>query len=80
MSSSNHRTKRIPFAAQLSQIPKINLHVCHTAHPDTLDTETTYLDSRSINEVICHGIPDHRKLVEGDIINLGALLLVMVSF
>lgn len=24
----------------------------------------------SINEVICHGIPDDRKLVEGDIINL----------
>ncbi|KAJ7920576.1 peptidase M24, structural domain-containing protein [Mycena leptocephala] len=25
----------------------------------------------SINEVICHGIPDQRKLREGDIINLG---------
>ncbi|KAJ7155996.1 peptidase M24, structural domain-containing protein [Mycena crocata] len=25
----------------------------------------------SINEVICHGIPDQRKLKEGDIINLG---------
>ncbi|KAJ7172509.1 peptidase M24, structural domain-containing protein [Mycena filopes] len=25
----------------------------------------------SINEVICHGIPDRRKLKEGDIINLG---------
>lgn len=25
----------------------------------------------SINEVICHGIPDGRKLEEGDIINLG---------
>ena len=24
----------------------------------------------SINEVICHGIPDDRKLVEGDIVNL----------
>ncbi|KAF8323195.1 methionine aminopeptidase [Clavulina sp. PMI_390] len=24
----------------------------------------------SINEVICHGIPDQRKLVEGDIVNL----------
>jgi methionyl aminopeptidase len=25
----------------------------------------------SINEVICHGIPDQRKLQEGDIINIG---------
>ncbi|KAG8740285.1 Methionine aminopeptidase 1 [Ceratobasidium sp. 414] len=25
----------------------------------------------SVNEVICHGIPDQRKLEEGDIINLG---------
>lgn len=25
----------------------------------------------SVNEVICHGIPDKRKLREGDIINLG---------
>jgi len=24
-----------------------------------------------VNEVICHGIPDQRKLVEGDIVNLG---------
>jgi len=23
-----------------------------------------------VNEIICHGIPDDRKLVEGDIINL----------
>jgi len=28
----------------------------------------------SINEVICHGIPDQRKLEEGDIINLDASL------
>ena len=27
--------------------------------------------SRSVNEVICHGIPDKRKLKEGDIINIG---------
>ena len=26
---------------------------------------------RSINEVICHGIPDKRKLREGDILNIG---------
>ncbi|KZV94875.1 methionine aminopeptidase [Exidia glandulosa HHB12029] len=28
----------------------------------------------SVNEVICHGIPDQRKLVEGDIINLDVSL------
>lgn len=29
------------------------------------------LSSRSVNEVICHGIPDQRKLKTGDIINIG---------
>lgn len=32
---------------------------------------------RSVNEVICHGIPDQRKLQEGDIINIGKLLARM---
>ncbi len=31
------------------------------------------LPCSSINEIICHGIPDQRKLQEGDIINIGAL-------
>ena len=26
----------------------------------------------SVNEVICHGIPDQRKLQEGDIVNIGS--------
>ena len=26
--------------------------------------------NRSVNEVICHGIPDSRPLEEGDIVNL----------
>lgn len=25
----------------------------------------------SVNEIICHGIPDQRPLLEGDIINIG---------
>lgn len=25
----------------------------------------------SVNEIICHGIPDQRKLQEGDIVNIG---------
>lgn len=42
-----------------------------------LDNLIIYVDhsrraSRSVNEVICHGIPDKRKLKEGDIINIGA--------
>ena len=28
----------------------------------------------SVNEVICHGIPDQYKLVEGDIVNIGLYL------
>ena len=35
-----------------------------------------YLTSlcRSVNEVICHGIPDQRKLQEGDIVNIDVTL------
>ena len=29
----------------------------------------------SVNEVICHGIPDQRKLQEGDIVNIGSCLV-----
>ena len=32
----------------------------------------------SVNEVICHGIPDQRKLVEGDIVNIGTLDALLV--
>lgn len=28
------------------------------------------LSSRSVNEVICHGIPDNRPLQDGDILNI----------
>lgn len=31
----------------------------------------------SVNEVICHGIPDQRPLEDGDIINIGACRLVL---
>lgn len=30
----------------------------------------------SVNEVICHGIPDKRKLRDGDIVNIGASILL----
>lgn len=32
----------------------------------------------SVNEVICHGIPDQRKLEDGDIINLGTYSITNV--
>lgn len=31
--------------------------------------------SRSVNEVICHGIPDQRILQDGDIVNIGTSYL-----
>ena len=34
-------------------------------------TQVLIQSSRSVNEVICQGIPDGRKLKEGDIVNLG---------
>ncbi|CCO32577.1 methionyl aminopeptidase [Rhizoctonia solani AG-1 IB] len=34
----------------------------------------------SVNEVICHGIPDQRKLEEGDIVNLGFELDVSLYY
>ncbi len=36
-----------------------------------LSSPNLIFDPSSINEVICHGIPDQRKLLEGDIINIG---------
>ncbi len=33
-------------------------------------SKTNSFHHRSINEIICHGIPDNRPLEEGDIVNL----------
>ena len=33
----------------------------------------------SVNECVCHGIPDSRKLVEGDIINIDVTVYLDVS-
>lgn len=33
--------------------------------------DVKFFCASSVNEVICHGIPDQRKLQEGDIINIG---------
>lgn len=34
----------------------------------------------SVNEVICHGIPDQRPLQDGDLINLGMCCISIVSY
>lgn len=34
--------------------------------------------ARSVNEVICHGIPDQRELQEGDIVNRESFLFFLV--
>ena len=52
--------------------------ICHEAtiaaggYPSPLNYQGTYPKSlcTSINEVICHGIPDDRPLRDGDIVNL----------
>lgn len=40
----------------------------HTSHRDSTSS-IRFLSS--VNEAICHGIPDQRRLQEGDIINIG---------
>ena len=34
-----------------------------------LNLYVSFFDARSVNEVICHGIPDTRPLEDGDILN-----------
>ena len=34
----------------------------------------------SVNEVVCHGIPDDRQLIEGDIINLDITVSCRTNF
>ena len=41
---------------------------CH-AHICDYDYDIYIFYFRSVNEVICHGIPDSRKLEDGDIVN-----------
>ena len=47
-------------------------HVIRNAYPSPLNyREFPKSHCTSVNEVICHGIPDKRPLQEGDIVNLG---------
>jgi methionyl aminopeptidase len=51
--------------------------VAHNAYPAPLDYRG-YRKSicTSINHVVCHGIPDHKPLREGDIVNIDVTLIV----
>ncbi len=57
----------------LSHTPHTQPPSPHTTHttpsPYTTHTHTHIHPHRSVNEVICHGIPDGRELVNGDICN-----------
>ena len=61
------------------EIDKVVHELCiaHNAYPSPLNY-MGYPKSvcTSVNEVICHGIPDSRKLAEGDIVNLDVTCFV----
>jgi methionyl aminopeptidase len=56
-----------PSPLNYREFPK---SVCTYVGPDINHT-FSHSSRSSVNEVVCHGIPDQRKLVEGDIINIG---------
>jgi len=47
------------------------MHVSPTLSSTPCSAHTSYHGHSSVNEVICHGIPDKRPLLEGDIVNIG---------
>ena len=55
-----YQAQRLPLASQLLLLPEERVHVILVSP----------IDCRSVNEVVCHGIPDSRKLRSGDIVNL----------
>ena len=69
---------RLPIPTQLPWLPKILLHVRIIFQSQFLFIPSSsfpllyYLfhHSSSVNEVICHGIPDSRPLQDGDIVNI----------
>ena len=69
-----HRAKRLSVDFELSKLSQVGLYVSGL-RIFVVQYPKSDPDSRShhssINEVICHGIPDQRKLQEGDIINIG---------
>ena len=50
--------------------------VCTYVSPQWSSFAGLTVSSRSVNECICHGIPDQRKLQEGDIINIGTSVAI----
>ncbi len=63
---------------ELDQLSRV-LHKEYNAIPADLnygDPPYPKTICTSLNEVICHGIPDNRKLIEGDILNIDASSIV----
>lgn len=71
-----YRAKLVSFSVELPWISQVCLHVSIHLRCGGLSSEWYH---RSINESICHGIPDKRKLREGDIVNIGGILLVSTT-
>lgn len=55
-----YQAKRVSFSSELLLLPEECVHVFFSY----------CLFPSSVNEVVCHGIPDSRKLQDGDIVNL----------
>ena len=65
--SSEERTPHLSIIETFRNLfARANIRINHRS--ESIDVDAF---GRSVNEVICHGIPDQRKLREGDIVNLG---------
>lgn len=75
-----HEAQLVPESSQLFQVPEERVHASRFPSPfaPKYDTESLQMSCfvvhRSVNEIICHGIPDARPLEDGDIINLDVSL------
>lgn len=61
----------LSITIELLRISKIVLHVRLLNFSNSF--QITELIFRSVNEIICHGIPDLRPLQDGDILNSKSL-------
>ncbi|KAF1868254.1 hypothetical protein Lal_00018774 [Lupinus albus] len=65
-------TSKLPFLFQiLLHVGTFLLYIFNvSSNFSAFITVNSDLSNRSVNEVICHGIPDARKLEDGDIVNV----------
>ena len=71
------------FSLQIPPLPPAHTHSHSHSHTHTHTYTHTHTHThthihRSVNEVICHGIPDGRELEDGDICN-GTCVLLMIK-